>query len=383
LEYGTYAYSLETPRTPEIVRTPGYPTFLAGAYLVLGRSQVRAVLLQLLVSVLTVALVYRVARLRWGSSGAGLAAALFAALDVVSFVYALRLLTETLAAFCQALLLLAAFRAWRRIDDRWSPLLLGGALTAVTLMRPTTYYLVVPMAAWIALLALRDHLGARRTARAVGLFVLPFVLVIGGWAARNWAWTGYFEYSFITGMNMLFYKGAGVIALRDGISLGEAQQKVGRTSYHDVPHEDRPELFVRYRKEAAELLAAHPWLYLRVVADGVHDTLLDHGGHHLFHVLALGPKERGAFARPVVRFASRYLLVLYACIAVCLFGLAATRSGTLFDALTLGTLAYIVLVSAGPEAYCRFRVPLMPILAVYAAGGLGWAFRRPGRDRST
>jgi hypothetical protein len=32
-------------------------------------------------------------------------------------------------------------------------------------------------------------------------------------------------------------------------------------------------------------------------------------------------------------------------------------------------LLYHVLVAAGPEAYARFRVPIMPLLALYAGRG--------------
>jgi hypothetical protein len=38
-------------------------------------------------------------------------------------------------------------------------------------------------------------------------------------------------------------------------------------------------------------------------------------------------------------------------------------------ALLVLTAAYVVLVSSGPEAYSRFRMPVMPIFCVLAAGG--------------
>jgi hypothetical protein len=238
------------------------------------------------------------------------------------------------------------------------------------------------MAAWVALVALRDRLGVRRTVRALGLFVLPFVLVIGGWAVRNGLWTGYFEYSFITGANLLFYKGAAVIALRDGISLDEAQQALGYRNYREKHPEKKDwssaKLAVHFREEAAAILRTHPALYLRVMGRGVQSTLLDPAGYHLFDLLGF-PPEGGTPWELIVRFAQRYVHVLYALVGFCLVVLAATRSANLFDALTLGTLVYIVLVSAGPEAYGRFRVPLIPILALYAGGGAWWIVAGPAR----
>jgi len=40
------------------------------------------------------------------------------------------------------------------------------------------------------------------------------------------------------------------------------------------------------------------------------------------------------------------------------------------QAFLLGVLTYFVFVSAGPEAYYRFRVPITPILVLLATGAL-------------
>jgi hypothetical protein len=44
--------------------------------------------------------------------------------------------------------------------------------------------------------------------------------------------------------------------------------------------------------------------------------------------------------------------------------------------LLAGIAIYLVVVPAGPEAYARFRVPVMPLLAVFA--GIGWGRVTPG-----
>ena len=48
--------------------------------------------------------------------------------------------------------------------------------------------------------------------------------------------------------------------------------------------------------------------------------------------------------------------------------LSTRESGTGTAVLVL-TAAYVILVSSGPEAYSRFRMPVMPIFCVLAAGG--------------
>ncbi|HET8721344.1 MAG TPA: hypothetical protein VFM24_04915, partial [Nitrospira sp.] len=53
-------------------------------------------------------------------------------------------------------------------------------------------------------------------------------------------------------------------------------------------------------------------------------------------------------------------------------------------ALLALTAAYVIIVSSGPEAYSRFRMPIMPIFSVLAAGGYiyreGKRWERQGKE---
>ena len=79
-------------------------------------------------------------------------------------------------------------------------------------------------------------------------------------------------------------------------------------------------------------------------------------------------------------FAEMHLLVLYASCTVTMWQLIRTgkiwrvKEGGLRGAhiLILVSIAYLFMVSisAGPEAYFRFRIPMMPLLAVYGGYGL-------------
>lgn len=74
LEVGRFSVLPETPDSPQTVRTPGYPVFLAASYLVFGPNRVAVIAIQVLLGVLSIALVYRVGSTLW-SKGAGLLAA--------------------------------------------------------------------------------------------------------------------------------------------------------------------------------------------------------------------------------------------------------------------------------------------------------------------
>jgi hypothetical protein len=40
------------------------------------------------------------------------------------------------------------------------------------------------------------------------------------------------------------------------------------------------------------------------------------------------------------------------------------------------TIAYVIVVSTGDAAYARYRVPIVPLLALLAANGVRWSVRR-------
>jgi hypothetical protein len=60
-----------------------------------------------------------------------------------------------------------------------------------------------------------------------------------------------------------------------------------------------------------------------------------------------------------------------------------TRETVFIHLYLTGLILYLVVISAGPEANYRFRLPLVPLLAIYAATGwdkvaqgAGWGWRR-------
>lgn len=67
------------------------------------------------------------------------------------------------------------------------------------------------------------------------------------------------------------------------------------------------------------------------------------------------------------------LVYLSGAVGACLGQRAGANKGVL--TLIIVMLSYLIVVSAGPEAYCRFRVPMAPFLCLLAGLGLTLAFR--------
>lgn len=381
IETGTLAESPANPSRPQLARTPAYPAFLAATYGLFGRDRGAAVHAQILLSLLTILLVYRLACERWGAKSAGAFAAILVSVDLASLVYSLRILTETLSAFSIAVVLFAGSRVWRNPDRPVAAAMLGCALAFATLVRPTTYYAIIPVALWLGALAVGARLAPRRILLVLALFTLPVAIAIGGWTLRNAGWTGEPEYSAISAPNLLYYKAAGVLALHEGVSLQEAQSKLGRERYYGEvrmsPDLRRAALERQgMQRRALQILSEHPVLYLRIVAGGVRDTLGDSCGG-LIPFFIHGPARAW-----ISDFANLYLVVLYGSICAGLAWLGFSRRANGFDVFAIGIIVYVLVASAGPGAYCRYRIPIVPVLAVYAAAAVSLSSQALERARS-
>ena len=195
-QYFVYAYNLRhhgvysrdrsayfDPRVspePDAVRSPGYPLFISA--FVDGKDPApivhRIKAAQVVLSVLVVLLIYSIAR-RFLSTGPALLVALLTGLSphlVNANVY---VLSESLFAFCLALL----FWVFARYVDSgrlWILLLVGILIGAGALVRPSLQYFVVPMIVLVGY-----HAGHGRRLKAAGLIVLGFVLAFSPWVIRN------------------------------------------------------------------------------------------------------------------------------------------------------------------------------------------------------
>lgn len=395
------------PGDPETVRTPGYPLFLATVIGLGGSVPVGVGLAQALLAGGTLLLVFGIGR-AVGDVETGLLAAVLYAADLVVFAHDLFVVSEGMFTFLLAGSVLALVRLLQS-GSRWWALGAGTLLAAATLTRPILYYFL-PVAA-VGVLAWswrRERAGA--AAIRAGVFLLPALLLVGGWQTRNARLTGSPAVSHIVGKNLLFFRAAGVVARRDGISVDSARTKLGyqreREPAAGAPTPSRAELDERWRNRGLEILADHPALALRVGAAGMARALLAPGMGTFGELLGAerpdpARRESGSGlisrtlqtfyrfvrwlgAHPFLAAAAGWevflLLLLYGGVGLRVLGSPEGGWPPAEWALVAVT-AYLLLMSAGPEANSRFRVPMIPALAVLSARGwLGllrdrWAHR--------
>ena len=405
-----------TAGAPEIDRTPGYPLFLAVASL---PGSAFAALAQVILSAFTVVLVWRLAHAVFGEERIALAASWIFAFEPVSVVYSVRLLSETLflALFLLSMERLAVFLRERSLRELAAA---GIWLAAATYVRPVSYYLPMALAVGsIAVLARIPGLPPQRQRPIAGdpgmppqrhrpvagdpgmrwkapavllLSVLPW---LAAWQLRNWLETGFGGFSSVAIGNLYFYQAAEVTARVEHRPFASVQDDYGYAGVHAYiarhPEQagwSQSQRLAFMEAAAGRVLRAHPGALLSVQLEGSAMVAFTPCAADLLKLLGAYPRddemprrivhEGLAQAAPRLVQAHPWQAAAMAALEAMLLGLYffAAR-GALFgharrDALwlLLGISLYFIAVSGGAQAVGRYRLPVMPIVCIFAAAGL-------------
>lgn len=382
LEHGTFSQSPQAPYEPEVLRTPAYPLMLAGFYGIFGVQPVIIVFVQIALSVATIFIGFKIATLLFHEQ-VGLLTALLLAADPVSTYHTQVLLTETAFTTTVSLCLLLFLHALKNPSEwHWS----AGAsisLALSTYLRPTSYYLgfIFPL---IFFMMTYPTIGWRRAAKSALIFLSLYALLTGGWQLHNYVQTGSIEFSQMKNRYLFVAKAAAIVATLDDLSIEDAQQHLAAEHFQSIPQDLRAasptRFFESQGKYAVAIIIEHPALFLWTTLKGVLASLF--GPSNLSHLFGLdsvelrksllnGDFSRFSYSHWTMAFVSwiygvGFLIILYLGI------LQLFVRGRVFSqgmALLLFTVLYVLFLSSGPEAYSRFRLPIMPVLCVLAAAG--------------
>jgi len=389
--YLSTAASLATSGTfqrgghPELLRTPGYPLFLAACGVTGPLGYGPAQVVQVLLDILLVYLTYRLAARLINPTAALLAAAL-QAVSVPAMLASVQILSDGLFSLIitAAVLMLACHLR----DKRWWLPVASAALTAgATYVRPVGF-IFVPIVMLVML----------RARRFFGTFsyLLAFALLVAPWFARNQLVAGYAGFSSIADYHPLYYEAAEVRASIAGIPAERARQQLDeiyqerlRSSHIEPGSAGAIHLQGRV---GLEVIRANPvtWAFVHLKTSGASllpasSAFLEmygttSGGRGTLSVLhTRGPLAAARYyfdSNPgasilvlpeALILAAKYLACL---VAVLLYPLCFRKPG--WDANGLAILlltAVAFLCVAGPAATPRFRLPVEPLVNIGAAGG--------------
>jgi 4-amino-4-deoxy-L-arabinose transferase-like glycosyltransferase len=241
---------------PNLDRPPAYLIFLAAIYAAAGSPYTAAIIVQVFISTLTVAIAYRLARLWIGSRVAGVAVAALMSIEVGSILYANQVMTETLFSF----VFLVGMAIWSVMIQRrqWRYGLLSGAVLGLaTLVRPVLFYFG-PLVGLLSLLFYRR--GKRERWLAALSVVIAFTLVITLWVVRNYAVTGRVQFGSNQDITLLLYNVRQLRAYQQGISAEAAQAQLAeevQRETSDAVRQDQAALAAYYRQKALSEIRAN------------------------------------------------------------------------------------------------------------------------------
>ncbi|HEY8132512.1 MAG TPA: hypothetical protein VII12_11540, partial [Thermoanaerobaculia bacterium] len=199
------------------------------------------------------------------------------------------------------------------------------------------------------------------------------------WALRNQVRTGVFTVSSIGGINMIECRAGGALAIEDegdfrkdmadeGNALIEEadeglQQKLHIPDAQELPEDVRAKYYGRY---ALRVIGDHKLSFVQLTIRGLMVNLFDSDWDALWDVSQVSPAvlqlALGALAIIVFVFATIGIIAMW-------------RTDRPLAILIFLTVGYFIGISAGGEAESRFRVPVVPEMAIAAAAGVA-AVRR-------
>lgn len=375
LSYGSFWEAVST--FPMLLRTPGYPLFLAAVHALTGSATWGVVAVQNLLALLLPVPVYLSAR-RLGDLTAARWAAGFCAASVLYFSLAFAVLTETVCVFLLAWFVYVLL-VWAERPHPARLVTAAVLLAAATYVRPVVYYFIAVSCIELAGWAFRQK--SRGLAKQVlCCFALPVIVLVGAWQVRNYRQTGYGGFTSVGAYNLYIWN-EDFVARQDRSTVAQAHQKLLALLPPDFNTWPAEEQVRTYRKLAAPLLrqsGLHKLVRLPLWAG---KTLLGTNQAHLTRLLGLEADEpqktlnqTGALPLAWLKnpgqkmsFAAA-LLQVFAVVLLGLGGLVLLWKSKPFPALflTVYILYFWGLGSSFFGAYARFRAPFEFVLCITA-----------------
>ncbi len=370
---------------PNIRRTPGYPVFIAVHKLFFGNSLIPLFITQILMSSLLAVFVYSITRKMTGSTMIAFLGAIMIALEPTYIHFCLLPLTDMFFTFV-LVVSVASFIKWKESSATWWLCLSAFLLSVSVLTRPIAIFLFIVFIPFIC------FYNANWKSSAVNclIWIIISVAPVAGWIVRNAVVVGVPQLSSISSVNMLFYRGAGVKSKLEGIPWSQAKKNLQDEAieYKEIHNPTQKEYLDYLSSQGIKLILNHPVLYARVHAEGVAQMLFGPALRYVFWRLGFPQegfgiltalnngdlsegikalKNKGLFSVFLGGIELAYCLALFFLVGFGLFYYP--RFGWCFLLVCIIS-AYFIVLSGGPEAGARFRMPLLPFWIPLALSGL-------------
>ncbi|MBI4712896.1 MAG: glycosyltransferase family 39 protein [Planctomycetes bacterium] len=370
-ENGVFSGDTQPPYSPNTLRPPLYPVFIAVVYKIFGHQPAMVIFLQCLVSVFICwGIYYLGAKIFYPK--VGLLAGFFYALDLPSIDHTNLLLTETLFTF---ILMFSVYFLiiCRQGKSRFFPLMSGLLLGLCTLCRPLPQYLFLPL----VLVFLLGFKPAKKALINYLVFTAGFLVVIMPWLIRNYALTGIFDLTTIQGA-VLFNQATGVKMSVEkkrfnAVNFREMTERLHdeiETRYGHLSQKTPTEIDRIYKKESLDIILQHPFVYLTNVLTGSLIILTESDYYTAWRLMGLHRgKIRNIFKRLVEFYNIIFTLLLWAGILYAIWILLKEKQYFYLSFFGL-IITYFTVLATNVDCDARYRVPLIPYIAILGSYGL-------------
>lgn len=385
---------------PELLRTPGYPFFLLlGIWL--KNIIFTTIILQILLSTISVYLIYKISFIIFEKREVSIICALYAMIDPLAITYTSLLLTETLYSFL-LLLFILSFCIYLKKNDLTSLILAAFMIAFATYVRPVSYFLPILICMYLVVAKSYSNGVTTLLYQAVIFLIISFGIMFL-WQVRNIKVANYNGFAAVSDYNIYFYQGAATLAKKEGISIKEKRKEMGKDNIDKIlkgrteDKSNQGEIYKNLRKKGMKIIRDNPLIYLYIHLRSLPNILLSHGALDFLTLYQVSPntrslgdiyREKGlsifsfiqkflAEEKPIVILLTIIfelyiiLILFFACMAFLKPNIFSNK----FVILNLIILIYLILISGGPSACVRFRHPIMPILIFFAGYGSYSFFR--------
>jgi 4-amino-4-deoxy-L-arabinose transferase-like glycosyltransferase len=374
IEHGEFSV---VPGMESIDYEPAYPAMMGLGFLIFGTNWFGVLLLQALLHGATSWLLYRTGE-RLGNRSAGFVAAVMHAFYPFLFLHTLSIIDSTAFIFCVVLVIWSLLGCWNdgeRSDFIW--LGIGGGIALLT--RGAFVALGPPFAAMFVA-ALWRHRSRETFAKATMCATIAFVL-LGPWVVRNYRLCGKILISTHGPFGVWQGNNPHTLELlKNNISLDEVYRR-------DPP----PEIYVRYplqprsADQAVEAAAAYKQQAMKFITEHPREFIELAAWKFIkfwspfYNPVAKSYAFGGGSIRRVV-YTTTYFPILLLAIPGAVVLWRQHRAGTL---MLLGLIGFYTLAHMIAMGYSRLRLPLDPVLMVFAAHFLVAQFPSIRIHRST
>ena len=300
---------------------------------------------------------------------------LYVCLDLSALLHDGLILTEALFTVVLTLACLSSIRYLERPTYPRAAIA-GIAFSFLALIKP----IAAPIALGFVLCSWRS--GKYALVLICFMVMLPF-----GWVARNWSLTGKPIYTVQGNVALFRYPAAGALAIDEGLTRVQALSEMENDLRRDQDFDHlNPVLQNKiYHDKAVAIMKAHPWATVRFCADGAVRILAGTGLEMLVDLVnprkktiltpESNPNPSGSGTLTLLKqypalipIEIAYSLMLLAGYVMCLGGIwRLARAGDVAIAsFILISMGLIVAISCH-QGYYRFRIPLLPFLALGVA----------------